>query len=198
LVVATPERAFDAFITRFRSTVGCVAEAGAFGDGREVGGVQSVVLTPRGFEAGDPAPLRSRSGQRDLQLRVAFQYTIVAVPGDREERYRVTPLAYWYGILDGEGREILLFHWHPAGVSNVLTPHLHIPGAASVALGTRSGKGNGKRSVHLGRMHVPTGYVSLEDVVELLIVEFEVQPRHPDWLAVITANRAASESIRAR
>lgn len=156
-------------------------------------------MTPHGFGAEDPAPLRSQFGQRDLLPRAALRYTIGFVPGvDQGERYRVEPLAYSYGILDGEDREIVLFHWHPSGMSDVLTRHLHVPCVGKVALGTLSGKGNRERSVDVGRMHVPTGYISMEDVVELLVNEFDVEPRRPDWLDVLTANRAGVEGIAAR
>lgn len=132
-------------------------------------------------------------------MRAALRYTIGFVPDvDQGESYRLEPLAYSYGILDAKDREILLFHWHPSGMSDVFTPHLHMPCVGKVALGTLSGKENRGRSVDLGRMHVPTGYISIEDVVELLVDEFDVAPRRPDWLDILTANRAASEGIRAR
>lgn len=196
---ATPKRAADAFIARFRATVQCVAATEVIGGGHVIGGAHGVTLAPYGRGAGDPAPLRSRAGHRDLLLRVAFQYTIAFVPdADHDQRYWVAPMAYWYGILDGEEREILLFHWHPEGVSDVLTPHLHVPFVSSVALGQMSGKGVGGRSVHLGRMHVPTGYVSLEEIVELLIEEFDVEPRRSDWLDVMTVNRATASRVPRR
>jgi hypothetical protein len=36
-------------------------------------------------------------------------------------------------------------------------------------------------------MHLPTGPVSLADVVRLLIMEFDVAPRRPDWQAILRA-----------
>lgn len=62
--------------------------------------------------------------------------------------------------------EIIAYHWHP-GRGGLSEPHAHV-----------------RRYVHplpLGRVHFPTGFVSLAQFAQLLIREFGVVPR--------TANR---------
>ena len=83
--------------------------------------------------------------------------------------------AYGYRILEREGREILTYHWHPESSSPVTAQHLHLSTRmppVTVAVGSQ---------VTLGEMHIPTGVITLAQVVHLLITEFEVEPRRSDW-----------------
>ena len=95
---------------------------------------------------------------------------------------------YAYTILDRDARELLAYHWHPEGVSDVTFPHLHVPRAEPIPLA----RTDPVRSAAVGEMHLPTNRVLLEDVVELLIREFSIVPLRPDWQAVLDDNRAAS------
>lgn len=188
----TPKQAFDTFLDRFRLTVQCVAQSGAHGGGHEVGQTYSITLTPQGHGAGDPVPLRIRSGRRDLFLAVAFRYSIAYIPEDRERgSYSVRTSYYSYRILDGDEQEILVYHWHPEGVSGVRSPHLHVSCVPTIALAQRGRRARDLRTIPFGKMHLPTGFVSLADVVELLITEFDVEPRRDDWTDLIEAYRAA-------
>lgn len=40
-------------------------------------------------------------------------------------------------------------------------------------------------SITLADMHIPTGFVTLADIVRLLIAEFGVEPRRSDWQRVL-------------
>lgn len=97
--------------------------------------------------------------------------------------------AYDYEISDRDGHEILTYHWHPEGVSPVTEPHLHLSGRLRpLDLGPRDAP------VALGEMHLPTGVVTLAQVVQLLITEFGVEPRREDWGTVLRAADSTGSS----
>lgn len=102
--------------------------------------------------------------------------------GDGGQDFQVHTTNYRYHILDRDGREILAYHWHPDGVSSVTEPHLHLSGQLRPL-------DAGRRAVPipLGEMHLPTGIVSLAQVVRLLITEFGVEPRRDDWETVLSS-----------
>ncbi len=123
-----------------------------------------------------PIPLRTRDGLWSVQLSAEIQYTI-----DRDDDYfRVRNTAYAYRLVDREQREVLTFHWHPTGISSVTHPHIHLSGRLPTL-----DLGPGSRSVALGDLHIPTGPITLTDIVRLLIVEFGVAPRRPAWAAIL-------------
>lgn len=94
-------------------------------------------------------------------------------------------VSYEYRILDRDDREVLAFHWHPAGLSNVTDPHLHLSSRLNPIE-----MGRDQEPLPLADMHIPTGFVTLEDVVRLLISEFGIRPRHAKFDAVLRENRA--------
>lgn len=105
--------------------------------------------------------------------------------------YTAREVDYRYHLLDSDGREILAYHSHPSGVSPITWPHLHLSGRLAPF-----DAGRGEAPVSLGGRHLPTGPVTLADVVRMLIAEFEVRPRRADWAAVIEANRDPFASER--
>ncbi len=89
-----------------------------------------------------------------------------------------------YQLLGTEEQEVLAYHWHPLGVSPFTDPHLRLSGSlAPLDLG------GGAAPARLGKMHLPTGghvgLVTLADIVRLLIAEFAVEPRRPDWARIV-------------
>ena len=89
-----------------------------------------------------------------------------------------------YHLYDTEHRLILGYHWHPGGNSHVEAPHLHVYVTASFA------------GRDLAKRHFPTSRITLEDLAELLITEFEVAPRRADWRDVLARTRAVHETER--
>ena len=83
-------------------------------------------------------------------------------------------LEYYYSVHDAEEKEVLLYHYHPRGGSPITTPHLHLGQGAQV----------GRADVR--DAHLPTGNVSLNAVLRVLIEEMGVQPRRPDWDSILT------------
>jgi len=99
----------------------------------------------------------------------------------------VRTASYLYRLLSSEEHEILAFHWHPTGLSNVTDPHLHLSSRLNPIE-----MGRNQDPLDLADMHIPTGFVTLEDVVQLLISEFDIRPRRADWDMLLRANRTVA------
>lgn len=133
---------------------------------------------------GEPVRLRSTSGQRSMLLQIGIDF-IVSESGSSTATFGVSVVSYLYRVLDREEREILAFHWHPTGLSNITDPHLHLSGRLNPI-----DMGRDQEPLPLADMHLPTGFVTLEDVVRLLITEFGITPRRADWDGILRENRA--------
>ena len=96
--------------------------------------------------------------------------------GDPSETYVTSVVSYTYRLLDLDEHEILAFHWHPVGLSDVVDPHLHLSSRLNPIE-----MGRNQEPLPLVGVHIPTGFVTLEDVVRLLITEFGITPRRDDW-----------------
>lgn len=87
---------------------------------------------------------------------------------------------YYYGIEDVDGREVFAYHWHPLVTPQVLFPHLHVYkgaiGRASLERGDLPLTHNALRT-DLNEAHLPTRRVALEDVLRLLLEQFDVEAR---------------------
>jgi len=105
---------------------------------------------------------------------------------DRSNRraWEVRIAYYFYSLDDGDHREIIAYHWHPEGHSNVVAPHIHI------------GRGAMAGRPELSNAHLPTGIISLADVIRVAIVDFNVQPLRQDWQTILSpaASLASGES----
>ena len=73
------------------------------------------------------------------------------------------------------------WHWHPE-VSGREFCHLHV------------GAVHGDRELH--KLHLPTGRVSFEEVILLLLAEFDVKPAREDFGEVLADSRARFETFR--
>jgi hypothetical protein len=100
--------------------------------------------------------------------------------GEHSRTFEAIVGGYETSILDRDGNEIVAYHWHPLGQSNVKHPHVHLS--------------NQIRPIELGRnqtplpladMHLATGVVPLAHVVRMLIEEFGVAPLRDDWDAAL-------------
>jgi hypothetical protein len=49
--------------------------------------------------------------------------------------------------------------------------------------------GEGVDPVALAEMHLPTGFVTFEEIVRLLIAEFGIESRRADWEAILRENQ---------
>jgi hypothetical protein len=192
LAGASPEEAVDAFLERIRATLACIVGGTAFGSGCAEGIEHSLTLYVTGQSEPNVARLTTHGGVGELRFRFAHLYTVVHVPDDAQRgpfTYEVSTSFYQYAILDYEENEVVVYDWAPAGMSPVRTPHVHVPIAGSTVLRQRHGSPLESQKTYLGNLHFPTGRILLEDIVELLIREFRVDPRRDDWEALLKHNR---------
>jgi hypothetical protein len=134
----------------------------------------------RGRAGGPPTGLRTAAfpnaqpagiGRRtSFLLDVVLGYEPITDPED-PGRWRVRTASYLYEVRDRQSRKILSYHWHPRGRSAVVRPHLHIEQQTS--------------PTDLSKAHLPTGNISLVDVVRMAITELGAEPLRPDWLAAL-------------
>lgn len=114
------------------------------------------------------------------RLYFSVVYAIRAIqPHPDQNEFVGEVVGYEVTIGLSENTESLAYHWHRAGVSRVRTPHLHVSSPIYVS-------GSEHQSLHLGKMHLPTGFVSIAAIVRLLIQDFRVQPSRTDWDSVLT------------
>lgn len=187
----SPEEAVEAFLDRIRATLGCVTNATAYASHVALGRIQSVTLHAVGQREPGRIRLSSHGGHGELILRFALSFATEQHRATERGPFQVATASYHYRILDYREDEIVVYHWHPTGKSPVKTPHLHVGAADSIVLQQRIGSRLATRKTHLGRLHFPTRHILLEDIVELLIREFRVDPLRADWEAVLRDNREA-------
>lgn len=103
-------------------------------------------------------------------------------PVESEGTWRVTTERYDYTLTRPASPDKIVFgwHWHPESRrSRVSYPHLHVPSAESFST-----------------KHVPTGRVSLEDVVMFGFDELNVTPAHATARAVVEEVRSTHKQYR--
>jgi hypothetical protein len=102
--------------------------------------------------------------------------------------YQVAESGYMYSVLDRSDRELFAYHWHPDGLSPTVEPHLHMSGVASFLL-PPSQESQKSTELPLNKAHFPTGPVTLQQVIRLLIEDLGVEPRTPNWRQVLESTR---------
>ncbi len=166
MAARTPVQAVQAFLDGLDHVRSCVTKA-VF----DIGGGYHPADRPHDLTLGQDGPVRL-GGESRLALSVKMQYRIVeGSAGPR--RWAVNVVAYQHAILDRDGREIVAYHWHPGG--RVTFPHLHLGAGAA----------EGPLRPDLAGTHLPTGHVTLQDVLRMAVVELGVRPLRPDWDEVL-------------
>ncbi len=164
----TPADAVSNYVDSIQRLISCVSDAVISVDGGYYVSDTSHVLR---LNQGSPVRLR---GMSDLWLTLQQYYHIVEIEGLRV-LWAVVVEGYEYTLIDAGGREILTYHWHPRGQSSIAFHHLHIEHGAQVS------------REELQTAHLPTGYVSVADILRLLIMDFRAHPRRDDWESVLDA-----------
>ena len=125
-----------------------------------------------------PIPLTTRVGRLYLhlaQLLEAEEYK------DGEGKYRLTTLKYWYRLQDSAADDAdALIRWEYEREPNKYHCPQHVQQRATI--GAPKGK-----TIELNKVHLPTGWVPIEDVIRFLIVDLRVKPPdHERWNAILT------------
>jgi hypothetical protein len=168
-----PEEAVRNFTRPLRQVVGCVTNAEIVLRGEYRPGA----LYTLSFNRGDPFRISRTGGRAPLDVGITQHCRIVPGEGARGP-WKVRIAAYDFYILEG-GRDLVAYHWHPDGVSPIKVPHLHLRSYQS-----------------LSRTRLPTGRISVEQFVRLLIAELGVVHRVDDWDATIGRTQQLFETWR--
>ena len=119
-----------------------------------------------------------------LFVNVTLRYSITSATARRTmETIQIVEYIYSLLLSDSPRSEFLAYHWHPRGNSRAHLPHLHI---RDLTLGEDS---------PLRRRHVLTGQVTLVEVVQMLIDEFQVRPRKTHWPLVLAEARRQLDDL---
>ena len=164
----TPAEAVREYVDTIQLAISCVTNAVA-----DVKGGYYVSDTPHILELNGSNPIRI-SGTSGVWLILQQYYRIVQSEAPTA-LWTVAEEGYYYEILDSDHREILAYHWHPTGLSSYAAHHLHIGHGAIV----------GREELH--HAHLPSGHVSVPDILRLLISDFRASPRRHDWRAVLAS-----------
>ena len=164
----TPAEAVSNYIGSIQRLISCISDAVVSVEGGYYVSDTSHVLR---LNQDRPVRLGRMSG---LWLTLKQYYHIVETEGLRVH-WTIAIEGYEYTIVDSDGREILTYHWHPGGQSPIAFHHLHLEHGAEVG------------REELQTAHLPTGYVSVADIIRLLIVDFGATPQRGDWESVLDA-----------
>lgn len=178
-------RVLNAYLSRVRQVIQCVAEAEIWASRNPAGVEHNLTLTPRGSQVENVVPLRLNDGRRRLTLGI-YQQFVIQDAIDLAGAFRVETRRYMYELRDRSDREIFSYHWHPEGASPIQFPHFHVDGAPPVMLTPMPDETQPYR-LALDKAHFATGIITLEEVVALLIRDFDVQPRRTDWERVLSS-----------
>ena len=154
--------AADALVATLRRGLSCVTTAVVLQAAAEPGRPRSIRLSD------DPASL---GGAHRLALTIRYAFDAVPASVASDASWTTRPASYAYEVQLGDGRMLLAYHWHPAGLSPVTTPHLHLGGTLA--------------GIDLSKAHLPTGHVALQDVLRFAIVDLGVAPLRDDWEAIL-------------
>ena len=173
-----PEDASATFIASQWLALSCISDCAVFSSGARVGQEESHTIWDPGQRRANIVRLIAHGGIGELDVRIALDY-LVEVTGVQE--FAVHTTGYRFLVSDIAGQALIAYDWHPTGLSLVITPHLHIPAARSVVLAQRHGTPRADTRTYLGSLHLPTGQISLADIVRMSITEFRVDPTRDDW-----------------
>jgi hypothetical protein len=113
-------------------------------------------------------PLRTRFGT--VGLFVGQRCAVV----EEKRRHRLYTLAYRYTLTPaGAAEPLLRWEYVRTPVSGSKACRHHLQGTPTLALG--------KHSVTLNALHLPTGFVTLEEVLRFCVVDLKVKPLARDW-----------------
>ncbi len=127
----------------------------------------------------DRGQLVSLGGPRGTRLQVVQNLMPLWVEDSKHWRMTTREYIYFLATKDVE----IAWHWHPLtspreGDPSV-RPHAHV----QLPEGTASAKARKA----ISKLHIPSGRVTVEQVVRYIIEECEVEPLHDDWDQILSA-----------
>ena len=134
------------------------------------GGYQLNESRPQRMELDEGNPVKL-SGPHDLLLKVQSYFQVRRINGQGDP-YHVELAGYHYIVSNSEGREVIAYHWHPRG--SIQTPHVHLGSGAQIGFDPL-----------VSKAHLPTGHITLGEIIRFLIRDLSVKPFYDDWEATV-------------
>lgn len=166
----TEPQAVQNFQDVIQRAVSCITDSVV-----SVHGGYHVAVEPHSLTLGPVNPVRL-GGEGRLSFSIILHYRIVENVSP-SELWRIVTTGYFYTFTDAASHEVIAYHWHPNGRSFIECPHLHLESGAQV----------GRRDI--ANAHLPIGWVTLNDVIQLAVTELGVTPRREDWRDVLKETR---------
>lgn len=166
----TPVGAVRSLVQQSQRIISCISDSVVlvYRDNRIPDQVFRIALGDGGFH-----PLR---GDERLSISAMLYCRIVPAP-DMPRTWQPLVNGYMYTLANAQFQEILAYHWHSDQRSHVNDPHIHLGAGAQVGFET------------LANAHIPTGYISLPDVIRMAISELKAKPLRDDWEAILDGAR---------
>jgi hypothetical protein len=172
-----PAEALEHYVRPFQQAVACIASTAQF---------TTDCRNPKdGLEhylrlSGEPLRVATPRGDVHYQLAIGQRFRIVE---DRERDrgpWRANTRSYMYTVANDDGAEILGYHWHP-GEQGFNEPHIHVAGHPHASL---------------QHAHLPTGRVTVEAFILLLIREFNVRAQNTGYKKVLEASESRFQKFK--
>jgi hypothetical protein len=154
------KEAWRAFKEPIQRVTGCVDMTVRLIERTFEGGIRILSTDDKGIRFGDA---------------LIFSFSLRLEPVVTDGVWRMSTRRYDFMITQRTDPKKVVFawHWHPASrQSRIVYPHLHVPSALS----------------HKTR-HIPTGRVTLEDVVLFGFDELGVTPAHENAVSIVNETR---------
>ena len=154
------KEAWRAFKEPIQRVIGCVDQTVRLHEKQFKDGIRLLATTVDGIPFGDG---------------LVFRFSLQLEPLSDDGVWRMSTRRYDFTIWTKTRVPTMVFgwHWHPASKqSKVVYPHLHVPSALS----------------HKSK-HIPTGRLSLEDIVMFGFDELGVIPTVENALAIVNETR---------
>jgi hypothetical protein len=122
----------------------------------------------------DPAPIGEELA---LSLRCRCKPERLS---EQPARWEPRIAGYSYQLLDRDGLELLIYQWdpYPPGQSRVTVPHIHIGRSLAHPDLPQPFR---QRVNQLSKAHLPTGFVTLSEILRCAIEDLGSRPRRTDW-----------------
>lgn len=154
-----------------RKALSCITVAQLYVPSKGPGQLEALTLSQ------DPLRLACPGHGAISHVSFVMGHQFSVVSDDGGGGWHVSTAQYEYYLQDDDGNELIGWHWHPE--SKITYPHLHVPADP----------------IH-HKMHVPTGRVSIEAIIRLLINDFGVTPLRGDHSEIL--DEAEANFIRYR
>jgi hypothetical protein len=174
-----PSDCFNRFESHVRPLVAATVTARYPLQGLRLRGGRRMTLS---FRESEPiaVPIKTKFGRLYFSLGQALEAV------EEDNRFRLRTRQYWYRLQEAPGyREPAIFRWEYE-TETAWDAHCrhHLQGALDIPLGSGT--------LALDNAHLPTGWVTMEEVIRFLIVDLEHEPPCGDeWPDVLQASEEA-------